>query len=218
MAIINQYVLQDRSLSTKWALKVTDSELYYESTSLDISIEPIIEDDVSSGSYWKLFIDDGEIGIETTATVQDDNIQLRDTSTSIIWKLVIDDEQPGLENLGVLATPGTRPTYDIDPDYVYSEEIGLRVNVIEFNSGKEKRIKRGTKRRQFTLRYDRVTDSKRNAVVTFFTDVSGALQTLSWTNPLDSTAYTCRLAEDSLVVSEPAPSMYNIALTLSEET
>jgi len=108
-------------------------------------------------------------------------------------------------------------TYTIDPDYVYAETVGRVINVLEFESGKEKRIMRGSARRRFSLKYDMIDETKMDSILDFFNITSGALQTFYWTNPLDDAKYTCRLSGDEIDISNPAHDQYNVSVSFVED-
>jgi len=91
------YVVIDRTTSTKYDMYIKDGQFVYASTTAAASAEPIMEDRINAGIYWKLFIDDGQFGIETTLTVQDDTITLTDTVTADDYILFVDDGQFGWE-------------------------------------------------------------------------------------------------------------------------
>ena len=215
MATATEYVITDRTTATKYALKVTNGEFFYQSSTSATSPEPVIEDDVNAGTYWRVFLDDGELAYAETATVQDDNIQLEDSTLNIVWRIIIDDGQLGIENIGPII--GTITAYTIDPSYLYEEEIGQTIRIVEMESGKEKRMKFGSPRRTFTLRYDRVTLATRNNIENFFVKVSGSMGRFAWLNPLDSATYTCRLLNDSIEFKETQNEHYNIQLQFIEE-
>ena len=84
-------VLQDRTLATKWAVTIDDGEMLFTATALAIDAEPIFEDLVNAGTYWKLFIDDGMMAVESTVTVQDDEILLTDATLGQQFKLFVGD-------------------------------------------------------------------------------------------------------------------------------
>ena len=84
-----QYVLQDRTLATKWALNITSAGLDWDSTADAAQAEPIVEDDTNPGTYWRWFMDNGVISIESTLTVQDDLVDLEDTVTGTHYKLAV---------------------------------------------------------------------------------------------------------------------------------
>jgi len=89
------YILQDRTLPDKWAISINDEILQID-TSLGVSQnEPIIEDDIHPGDHYKIFIDDGELGIEDTVIVQNDIILLEDPTLGKSFQLYIDDGEFG---------------------------------------------------------------------------------------------------------------------------
>lgn len=90
---MNEYVVIDRTTLLNKAIKINDNQLYYEDTANPASDEPIIEDNINAGTYWKLFIDDDQLGWEEVHTVQDDHIDLEDEAVESVYRLFISDGQ-----------------------------------------------------------------------------------------------------------------------------
>lgn len=106
---VAQYVLTDRTTAQKYGLKVSDGTLNIVATSDPTSAEIIVEDSLDSGTYWKIFVDDGQIGWEVTGTAQDDTVLLSDTEDSSDRKVVISDGQ-----LGTVVQSVTSETFNFD--------------------------------------------------------------------------------------------------------
>lgn len=87
----NEYVLTDRTTATKYAVVIDDGQLLYSSTANAASSEPIFQDDTNASDYWKLFIDNSLIAIESTVTIQDDDVLLTDQTSGEVFKLVVND-------------------------------------------------------------------------------------------------------------------------------
>lgn len=90
---MNEYVVIDRTTSVHKAIKINDNQLYYETTVNAASSEPIIQDNINAGTYWKLFIDDDQLGWEQVVTVRDDHIDLDDEAFQATYRLFISDGQ-----------------------------------------------------------------------------------------------------------------------------
>lgn len=88
---VAEYVVQDRTLATKWALRIADRVMRWDAVATSASAEPIIEDNLVPGVYWKLFMDDGIFGMEQVLTVQDDQIFIRDEVTDDNTLVVVSD-------------------------------------------------------------------------------------------------------------------------------
>ncbi len=84
-----QYVITDRTTSKKWAISIDDGELSYDITTDSSSSEPIFRDGVNTGTYWKVFIEDGMLAWETIVIVQDDTVDLDDSTLDIVWRLAV---------------------------------------------------------------------------------------------------------------------------------
>lgn len=106
MPLYSEYVLVDRTTAGKVGLKVDDSQLFHETSTGPASPEPIVEDKINQGTYWKVYVDDGQIGNETTAIVQDDQVVLQDQTTSDIWEIQVHDGILYMENDGILVRIG----------------------------------------------------------------------------------------------------------------
>lgn len=92
------YIVTDRTTAVKQAIQVDDGILFIEETVSAASAEPIVTDNTDAGNYWKIFVSDGVIGIESTVTVQDDSVLLDDITTSEIWQLIVDAGILGIES------------------------------------------------------------------------------------------------------------------------
>lgn len=77
----DQYIVTDRVTGTNYAISIYDGNLMLTSTASAASAEPIVEDTLIPGTYWKIFVSDGQIGIESVVTIQDDQIVLKDAYT-----------------------------------------------------------------------------------------------------------------------------------------
>lgn len=84
-----EHVVQDRTTAGNVAIVISDGELNYDSTVNSVDGEPIMADQDAPGNYYKVFVDDGQIGVEPTGTVQNDEIVLEDTVTATDYQLVI---------------------------------------------------------------------------------------------------------------------------------
>ena len=89
------YILQDRTLADKWAITIDDGVLQIDTSVASAQSEPIVDDDISPGTHYKIFIDNSELGIEDTVTVQDDLIILDDLTLLESFKLVVEDGEFG---------------------------------------------------------------------------------------------------------------------------
>lgn len=79
-----QRVFADRSDGKKYAMTIeddgtTDGKLGWAETSDTAEAEPIVEDDAAPGTYWQFYFDNGSPTVESTATVQDDLVDLEDS-------------------------------------------------------------------------------------------------------------------------------------------
>lgn len=101
-----EYILTDRTLLLNYSIQVDDSQLKFTSTVSASSSEPIVQDKVNLGVYWKIFIDNEQLGYESTATVQDDLIELDDLTTSDVWTLEVRDGQLYMNNGSILIAIG----------------------------------------------------------------------------------------------------------------
>ena len=93
--------LLDRTTSDVYEIKISDGQLNWVVVEQEADDEPIVEDEVNVGTYWKIFIDNGMLGFEETATVQNDTVSITDDITSVIWSLSIYDGQIQYVQTGV---------------------------------------------------------------------------------------------------------------------
>lgn len=105
----------------------------------------------------------------------------------------------------------------LSPDYVYEEKVNFKTLVTEFESGYEqRRAKWATPLRRFKLLYKARTSTDFGTIKSLFIEKLGAYDTFTWTNPNDSTTYTCRFVEDSLAFEEQAYDIYNFEFEIIE--
>ncbi len=90
------YVLRDRTTGLNYNVQVTNGIITYNVTASSPQSEPIVQDSVVSGIYWKIYIDNGIISYEASNTVQDDAIVLIDTGDSTHFLMVISDGNLGI--------------------------------------------------------------------------------------------------------------------------
>ncbi len=104
-----------------------------------------------------------------------------------------------------------------EPDYVYTEVTGYKNNIIEYESGKERRmLKHAYARRTWTLSFPNVPKVHVTDIESFFKLHHGAHNTFNWTNPIDNITYVARFADDSLNFTRVSDDVYNITCKLFE--
>jgi len=86
-----EYIVEDRTTAANHSIQIDDGEIKWTGTVDAASSEPIFLDTIDGVTYWKLFIDDGEIGVESTVTVQDDDVTLEDVTTATNYRLKVGD-------------------------------------------------------------------------------------------------------------------------------
>lgn len=119
---VSSYVVQDRTLATKWAIQITSGVINISATASSASSEPIVEDSLTSGIHWKIYVDNGVIAIEASATVQDDSVLLNDTATSTTYELIVSD--------GVLGISAASTNSEV---FTFSENLS-KIGLINFSS------------------------------------------------------------------------------------
>lgn len=102
----NEFVVIDRTDSLKKGFRVDDGQLTWTTSTRPSSSEPIVEDKTVAGTYWQIYIDDGQIGFEETVTAQDDQVRVQDLTTTDIWELQVFDGQLFIENSGITLPTG----------------------------------------------------------------------------------------------------------------
>jgi len=106
----SEYILPDRTIANNQSVQVDDGQLKWTETADAANAEPIFEDNTNPGTYWKMFIDDGQIAIESTVTVQDDVVQLEDLTTAQLWTFEVNDGQLAInDGISLVAIGGPLP-------------------------------------------------------------------------------------------------------------
>lgn len=94
----SEYILADRTTADKWSLQVDDSQLKFTTTVSAASADIIVEDKDDPGQHYEIYIDAGQLRVETTVTVQDDSVSLDDVTTSDVWAVEVRSGQLFLNN------------------------------------------------------------------------------------------------------------------------
>jgi len=81
------YVVTDRTTAAAVAIKVDAGQIYVETGAAGPSAEPIVLDQGDLSTHWKIFVEDGQLGVESTATVQNDTVNIVDGTTAETWLL-----------------------------------------------------------------------------------------------------------------------------------
>lgn len=98
--------MQDRTTLADVAIKVEDGQILVETGASGSVAEPIVLDNGDLTTHWKIFVEDGQIGVESTATVQNDDVQIVDVTTAAIWRLIVNNGNLGIETVEVSGTAG----------------------------------------------------------------------------------------------------------------
>lgn len=106
--------------------------------------------------------------------------------------------------------------YYIPPSYVYEETVRHRTNIILMEDGGEVRNSYGVARRVFTLNYDRITVTDKDAIQDFFDARVGRRDSFGWVNPNDNVEYTVRFIPEALEIKEVSYQVYNIQVSFIE--
>jgi len=108
-------------------------------------------------------------------------------------------------------------TFHWTADYVLEEQIGYVNNIIEYESGKERRTsKHAYARRGWVLNFRDLTETQFTDMEAFFRLYHGAHNTFNWTNPIDDTSYVARFSSDTFTVQRVTDNVYNITVTLQQ--
>lgn len=103
------YVVTDRTTAAAVAIKIDDGQVYIETGASSPQSEPIVLDDGDGATHWKIFVDDGQIGVESTATVQDDEVFIVDGVSAASWKLLVVDGTFAIAEESAPASSGGAP-------------------------------------------------------------------------------------------------------------
>ena len=90
---MNQYVINDKTTANKWAITISDNELLYTITTDSASPEIILEDAAFAGTYYELYISDGELAFDDSVISRNDNIDLKDAVSGKTFRLRISDAE-----------------------------------------------------------------------------------------------------------------------------
>ena len=103
------------------------------------------------------------------------------------------------------------------PDFVFEETPKFMTLVSKFENGYEqRRNKWGSGIREFNLVFKNRTATEYETVRDFFIAKLGAYTSFTFENPNDTTEYTVRFKEDSLVLSRHSGEIYDFECTLIE--
>lgn len=111
---MNQYIITDRLTATKYAITISDSQIKFDTTASTASVEPVIQDGVNVSDKWKLFIYDGQIGIEATTDPLTTYLDLEDSISAETYRVIVNDGQLGIQTLGTFLIIATV----IDQEYL----------------------------------------------------------------------------------------------------
>ena len=81
--VLEEYILQDRTLPQQWAFRIVNGVLNAQPVEDVASSEPVVPDNLDTSKYWKIFIDNGIIGAEETSAV----VGLTQTNDPIIEQI-----------------------------------------------------------------------------------------------------------------------------------
>ena len=108
-------------------------------------------------------------------------------------------------------------TFSYTPDNVIEETIQHNTGIVTFENGIEQRRKIWSSPiSAFKLTFVNRNQSEMENIRDFVLARYGAYDSFSWTNPVDSTAYTVRLADDRLQIRREAYEIYSIKLQFVE--
>ena len=102
-------------------------------------------------------------------------------------------------------------------DYVVETNYDI-LSSTEFTNGvTQKRNKRTTSQKIFTITFLNNTKTEIVAIRDYFVAREGSLNTFKFTEPLESIEYTVRFAEDSFIIERQEIGIYNAKIKLVEE-
>lgn len=103
----------------------------------------------------------------------------------------------------------------LTPDFPIEETIKYKTIVSPFENGAEqRRAKWNDPLRQFRLSYISRPIADWTTIATFYNTKKGPYTAFTWTNPNDSTEYTVRFVEDSLVITRKAYAVIDFEFSL----
>jgi len=108
-------------------------------------------------------------------------------------------------------------TFSYTPDAVLVQRVSYNTLRTNESYGKERRRNKwASPRRAWNLNFTNASGTAVTDIINFYTTVSGSFDSFSWTNPVDSTAYTVRFQEGSLKREFIGYDRYNVSCSFLE--
>lgn len=105
--------------------------------------------------------------------------------------------------------------FTLVPDYSFETTREYKTLISKFENGTEQRRQKWSANlKSWKLIYKNQSATDKGTILTLFDAKKGAFTAFTWTNPEDSTDYTVRFKEDSLVISFNSARLYDIEFEL----
>lgn len=85
---IDEYVVMDRTLGVNQSIQFRSGSISITETTSPAQPEPIVQDSLDASLYFKIFVQNGNIGAEEVSTVQDDLVNLKDQVDLANFRLI----------------------------------------------------------------------------------------------------------------------------------
>lgn len=105
--------------------------------------------------------------------------------------------------------------FTLVPDYSFETTRNWKTLISNFENGVEQRRQKWSANlKSWKLIYKNQSATDKGTILTLFEAKKGSFTSFTWTNPEDSTDYTVRFKEDSLVISFNSARLYDIEFEL----
>lgn len=103
------------------------------------------------------------------------------------------------------------------PDQIYVEEQRFPSTTVDYESGKETRLKDPMQRRDFTLQYEYASQTTKEAIAAFYEARSGGAEPFYWDSPFNGETYLVNFSDDAFQVVAKDYGFWNIEVHLQQQ-
>jgi hypothetical protein len=121
VSAVNGYVVEDRTTADKWIIQVDGGQIVWSISAEPSSDDPVFQDTADEDVFWTIFIEDGQMGLETAGS-QADSIILADISDGLNKRLFVTEGQLGAE------------AYSISEETFIFTQNGKKVGIVDFSA------------------------------------------------------------------------------------
>lgn len=106
-------------------------------------------------------------------------------------------------------------TFNFIPLYSYQRSAGRRVNITDFESGKEQRADKGPTPREWSLSFAG-TRAFIDQIVAFYNARKGPFEAFSWLPPGESSSLPVRFRDTNITVKHQGSSKASVEISIKE--